>query len=82
MDYLRCNWKLASDTTSSWCGRVHLNQASCWAAHPRLAVVDNSTDFNGKMARSTKYVLDLVGVKEAASAPAGDDAKHSGDKAH
>jgi len=58
-----------------------LPQVSCWAAHPNFVKVDNSTDFNGKMARCTKYVLDLVGVKETASAPDSDDAKHSGNKA-
>jgi len=31
-----------------------------WRAHPRLAVVDNSTDFNGKMARVVEHVTKLV----------------------
>ena len=35
----------------------------CYKGHGALKVVDNSSDFNGKMKRATKFVLDCVGGK-------------------
>ena len=32
----------------------------CWRGHPHHRVVDNSTDFEGKMQRATRHVLELV----------------------
>lgn len=33
---------------------------TCWRGHPHHRVVDNSTDFEGKLARATRHVLELV----------------------
>lgn len=33
---------------------------ACWAAHPRLFVVDNSTDFDGKVARTAAVVVEAA----------------------
>lgn len=34
----------------------------CWEGHPVLRVVDNSTDFPGKLARTTAEVIALIGA--------------------
>lgn len=32
----------------------------CWRGHPHHRVIDNSTDFEGKLARATRHVMELV----------------------
>lgn len=33
---------------------------ACWRGHPHQRMIDNSTDFSGKLARATRHVLELV----------------------
>ena len=37
---------------------------ACWVGHPRLRVIDNSTDFDAKVRRAVGAVTSLVGIPE------------------
>jgi hypothetical protein len=40
---------------------------SVWSRHPRHVIVDNSTDFKGKLVRTTDAIVQLVSGAPAAS---------------
>lgn len=51
--------------TPEQAAQVDLRLQAAWTGHPHLRVIDNSTDFDGKMRRTIAAICRVVGVPEA-----------------